>query len=113
MLFVVLTTSSILYHNSGQSLRVFNIHRLHVAVQLLFRTFLVISLSRYPHAQSVRYTFDTCLPDLLVELRVQADVFGSLALGNISVRGVLDWKGWRDLEIVYGPLPLWQIPGSL
>ena len=83
-----LTTSSIFDHNSRQSLRVLHVHCLHVAIKLLFRTFLIVSLSRYSHAQSVWYTFDTCLPHFLVELRIKADVFGSLALGkHVSMGG--------------------------
>lgn len=79
---LALTTLSIFHHNSSQSLRVLHVHRLDVAVQLLFRTFLVISLSRYPHAKSVWHTLNTRLPDFLIELRVKADVLGSLALGR-------------------------------
>ena len=89
MLHVALTASSIFYHYSRQSLRILHVHCLHIAVQLLFRTLLIISLSRYPHAQSVWHTLDTRLPDFLVELRVKADVFGSLALGkHVSKAGV-------------------------
>lgn len=85
----LLTTSSIFYHNSSQSLRILHVHRLHVTVQLLFRTFLVISLPRYPHAQSVWHTFDTRLPDFFVELRVKADVLRTLASGKrVSNEGV-------------------------
>lgn len=89
ILHLVPTTSSIFHHNSSQSLWILHVHRLHVTVQLLFRTFLVISLSRYPHAQSVWHAFDTCLPDFLVELGVKADVLRTLALGkNVSNKRV-------------------------
>ena len=88
-LHLVLTTSSIFHHNGSQSLRILHVHRLHVTVQLLFRTFLIISLSRYPHTQSVWHTFDTRLPNFFVELRVEADVLGTLASGkHVSNEGV-------------------------
>lgn len=92
MLHLVLMTSSIFHHNSGQTLRVLHVHGLHVAIQLLFRTLLVISLSRYPYAQSVWHTFDTRLPDFFVELRVKADVFGSLALGKQVSKEDVGWE---------------------
>ena len=69
---------SILHHSSGQSLRARHVHSLHVAVQLLLCTLLVVSLSRDANAQSVRHAFDAGFPNFLVELRVQTDVFGSL-----------------------------------
>lgn len=80
MLHRVLLSSGIFHHNSSQSLWILNVHRLHVTVQLLLGTFLVISFPRYPHAQSVWHTFDARLPNLLIELRVEADVFSSLGV---------------------------------
>ena len=75
-----LINSSIFHHDSSQSLRILYVHRLHVAVQLLFCTLLVVPFPRYPYAQSVWHTFNTRLPDLFIELRVKADIFSSLAL---------------------------------
>jgi hypothetical protein len=69
---------SVLHGNSGQPLRAWYIHRLHIAVQLLLGAFLVVSLSRDPHAQSIGYAFDAGFPDFFVQLRVETDVDGSL-----------------------------------
>ena len=61
-----------------QTLCDLDIHRLHVAVQLLLCALLVVALARDAHAQPVRHALDACLPDLLVELRVETDVLGAL-----------------------------------
>jgi hypothetical protein len=68
----------VLHSNSSQSLRAWYIHRLHITVQLLLGAFLVVSLSRDPHTQSIGYAFDAGFPDFLVQLRVETDVDGSL-----------------------------------
>ena len=56
-----------------------DIDSLHVAVQLLFGALLVVSLSADAHAQSEWDAFDAALPNLLVQLRVEADVAGPLS----------------------------------
>ena len=62
-------------HNSRlQTLGVLHIHSLNVAIQLLLRTLLIITLARYPHSEAEWHALDTGLPDLLVELWVEADV---------------------------------------
>lgn len=66
-------------NDSGlQTLGVLDVHSLHVAVELLLRALLVVTLSRYPDSQAERHTADSRLPHLLVQLGVEADVGGSL-----------------------------------
>jgi len=72
------STSSILNNNGSQALRILHINRLDVAVKLLLRALLIISLSRYSDSQSVWHALDPGFPDLLIELGVEADVFGAL-----------------------------------
>ena len=67
-----------LNNNRGKALGVLDVHRLHVAVQLLLGILLVISSSRDSDTKSERNALDTALPDLLVQLGVQADVGGAL-----------------------------------
>lgn len=67
-----------LNNNRGEALGVLDVHGLDVAVQLLLGTLLVVSSSGNSHADSVVDTLDTLLPDLLVELRVDANIGGTL-----------------------------------
>lgn len=62
----------------GEALGVLDVHSLNVAVQLLLGTLLVISSSGNSDSESVVNTLDTVLPDLLVELGVDADIRGTL-----------------------------------
>jgi hypothetical protein len=55
-----------------------DIDSLDVAVQLLLGALLVVSLSADAHTQSEGDAFDAALPDLLIQLRVETDVAGSL-----------------------------------
>ena len=77
---VSVTSSRVLDDNSMQALGLLllDIDSLHVAVQLLLGALLVVSLSADAHAQSVGDAFDAALPDFLVQLRVKADVAGTL-----------------------------------
>lgn len=68
-----------LNNNRGEALGVLDVHSLNVAVQLLLGTLLVISSSGNSHSDSVVDTLDTLLPDLLVELGVDADIGGTLS----------------------------------
>ena len=61
-----------------QPLGTLDVHRLHVAVQFLLSTLLVVPLPRDPHSQPVRHALDPGFPHLLVELGVEADVFCAL-----------------------------------
>ena len=62
----------------GEALGVLDVHSLNVAVQLLLGTLLVISSSGNSDSESVVNTLHTVLPDLLVELGVDADIRGTL-----------------------------------
>jgi len=67
-------------NNSGlKTLRVLDVDGLDVAVELLLGILLVVTLSRDAHAKSEWNTLDTGLPDLLVQLWVEADILGSLS----------------------------------
>ncbi len=88
-------TSSILHHDRCQALWVGDIDRLHVAVELLFGAFLVVALSGDADAEFAGDTFDALVPDFLVELWVETDVFGVL-MGRWVVSRVRLWgRGWR------------------
>jgi hypothetical protein len=76
---------SILYHGSLQTLWVLHIHCLHVAVELLFRALLVVSLTRYAHTKTERYTLDAGFPDLLVQLRIETNIRCALSQFQISI----------------------------
>jgi hypothetical protein len=68
------TTLRILHNSRLQTLGVLNVHGLHIRVQLLLRTLLVVTLARYPYAETEWDALDAGFPDLLVELWVEADV---------------------------------------
>lgn len=61
-----------------QALGVLDVDGLDVAVQLLLGTLLVVSSSGDADADSVWNALDTLLPDLLVQLGVEADIGGAL-----------------------------------
>ena len=61
-----------------EALGVVDVHGLHVAVQLLLGALLVVSLPGDSHAEPEGNALDAALPDLLVELGVDADVGGAL-----------------------------------
>lgn len=61
-----------------QTLGVLDVDGLDVGVQTLFGTLLVVTLARDADTQAEGNTLDTGLPDLLVELGVEADVLGAL-----------------------------------
>src|SRR5947209_8536683 len=73
--------SRVLNDNSMQALGflLLDIDCLDVAVQFLLGALLVVSLSADAHAQSEWDAFDAALPNLLVQLRVEADVAGPLS----------------------------------
>ena len=65
----------LLLNNGGlQTLRVLDVHSLHVGVKLLLGALLVVTLTADAHAEAERHALDTGLPDLLVQLRVETDV---------------------------------------
>ena len=70
--------------NGGlKALGVGDVDGLDVGVKLLLGVLLVIALTRDAHAETEGHTLDTALPDLLVQLGVEADVGGTL-VENVS-----------------------------
>lgn len=61
-----------------QTLGVLNVDSLDVRVQLLLGALLVVTLTANADTETERNALDAGLPDLLVELGVEADVFGTL-----------------------------------
>lgn len=61
-----------------ETLGVLDVDSLDVAVELLLGTLLVVTAAADAHTDSVGDTLDTLLPDLLVELGVDADIGGTL-----------------------------------
>lgn len=61
-----------------QTLGVLDVDGLDVGVETLLSTLLVVTLAGNADAQAERDTLDAGLPDLLVELGVEADVLGTL-----------------------------------
>jgi hypothetical protein len=68
----------VLDDGSLQTLGILNVDGLHVRVQLLLGTLLVVSLTGNADAQAERNALDAGFPYLLVELGVEADVLGAL-----------------------------------
>lgn len=64
--------------NSHQALGILDVDGLDVAVELLLGVLLVVSSAADADAESVGNALDTLLPDLLVELRVEADIGSAL-----------------------------------
>ena len=70
--------------NGGlEALGVGDVDGLDVGVKLLLGILLVVTLTRDAHAETEGHTLDAALPDLLVQLGVEADVGGTLAQ-NVS-----------------------------
>lgn len=80
--------SRLLNHDRSKPLGVFDIDRLHVAVQFLLGTLLVVSLSRNPNPHTEWHTLDTRFPDFFVQLWVEADIFRTLCHVLKSARKV-------------------------
>ena len=78
--------SCVLHDNGLQTLALllFDIHGLHVAVKLLLRALLVVTLPRDSHTQSIWDALDARLPDLLVQLRIETNV-GCALFSNTHV----------------------------
>jgi hypothetical protein len=74
---------SILNKNGLQSLCILDVDRLNVAVQALRCTLLIVTLSRDSDTESEWAALDTSLPDLLVQLGIEANI-GSTLDSSIS-----------------------------
>jgi hypothetical protein len=88
---------SILDNSGAETLGILDIDGLNVAVQLLLGTFLVVTLAADADTETEGDTLDTGFPDLLVQLGVEADVFGAHSLGSESAN-LLDGAGSTLLE---------------
>ena len=67
-----------------KTLGVLDVDGLDVAVELLLGALLVVTSPGNADAESERNTLDTLLPDLLVQLGVEADIGGTLDAINVS-----------------------------
>lgn len=79
-----------LLFNDGslQTLGVLDVDGLDVAVELLGCALLIVSLSGDAYADAERDTLDSRLPDLLVQLRVDTDILGTLK-ASILIVGII------------------------
>ena len=72
-------------NNGGlETLGVLDVDGLDVGVELLLGALLVVTLARDADAEAERNTLNTTLPDLLVQLGVEADVASALDGGRTS-----------------------------
>ena len=65
---------------SLQALWILDSHSLNIAVQLLLCALLIVTLAADADTKSVWDALDALLPDLLVELGVEADILGALVI---------------------------------
>ena len=70
---------SVLDDGGLETLGVGDVDGLDVGVKLLLGVLLVVTLTGDADAEAVRHTLDAALPDLLVQLGVEADVGGTLS----------------------------------
>ena len=70
---------SVLNNGGLETLGVLDVDGLDVGVKLLLGTLLVVTLTRDAHTKAERHTLDARLPNLLVELGVEADILGTLS----------------------------------
>jgi hypothetical protein len=67
-----------------ETLRVLDVHGLDVGVKLLLGALLVVTLTGDADTETERNTLNAGFPDLLVQLRVEADVVGALYGQSVS-----------------------------
>lgn len=70
----VLSGGGLVNDGSLKTLGVLDVYSLHVGVKLLLGTLLVVTLTADADTEAERNALDAGLPDLLVQLRVEADV---------------------------------------
>ena len=73
---------SILDNGGLETLGVLDVDGLDVAVELLLGGLLVVTLAGDADTETERNALDTGFPDLLVQLRVEADIRGALTGKN-------------------------------
>jgi hypothetical protein len=90
-----------------QTLGVLDVDGLHIAVELLLGALLVVTPPGDADAEPVSNALDTLLPDLLVQLGVEADIGGALNAITVSLQssvcnsarqirdGLVSWFGNR------------------
>jgi hypothetical protein len=76
---------SILDNSGVKTLGILDIDGLNVAVKLLLGAFLVVTLAADADTETEGDALDTGFPDFLVQLGVEADVFGALHTKCISI----------------------------
>lgn len=69
---------SILNNGGVETLGVLDVDGLNITVQLLLGALLVVTLAADTNSETEGNTLDTGFPHFLVQLRVEADVFGAL-----------------------------------
>jgi hypothetical protein len=82
--------------NGGlETLGVLDVDGLDVGVKLLLGALLIVTLARDADTEAERNTLDTTLPDLLVQLGVEADVASALDGGENESASEVVWKKCR------------------
>ena len=82
--------------NGGlETLGVLDVDGLDVGVELLLGALLIVTLARDADTEAEGNTLDTTLPDLLVQLGVEADVASALDGGENESASELVWKRCR------------------
>jgi len=71
-------------NGSMQAFGILDVDTLHIAVEFLLGTFLVVTLAGDADSDSERDSSNTRFPDLLVQLRVETDVLGALVEDAVS-----------------------------
>ena len=82
---ILASTLSILNDLGVKTLGVLDVDGLDVGVELLLGALLVVTLARDADTEAERNTLNTTLPDLLVQLGVEADVASALQSKKVSV----------------------------
>lgn len=85
LFFTVRHLLRILNDSGLETLGVLDVDGLDVGVQLLLGTLLVVSLTADADAEAEWNALDAGLPDLLVQLRVEANVGGALRKQQVSI----------------------------